>query len=108
MEGEAVERIGAGSEHALSSPAASIVPTVGGSLPEIAASGARRSTRACPGALQVTMFGKGLLILTCQLLACISVIVLIGFILAPIVWIWAMIAANNDVRKWNADHGIVS
>jgi TM2 domain-containing membrane protein YozV len=52
--------------------------------------------------------GKGILILFCAFLAALSSLIIIGFILAPAVWIWGMVAANNDVRKWNAEHGIVS
>ncbi len=52
--------------------------------------------------------GKGIGILCCAFLAALSSLIIIGFILAPAVWIWGMIAANNDVRKWNAEHAIVS
>lgn len=52
--------------------------------------------------------GKGLLILGCYFVACISCLILIGFVLAPAVWIWGMIAAANDVRAWNRQHGIIS
>jgi TM2 domain-containing membrane protein YozV len=52
--------------------------------------------------------GKGLLILGCQILACALCLVAIGFVLSPAVWIWGMIAANNDVRAWNRRHGIMS
>jgi TM2 domain-containing membrane protein YozV len=52
--------------------------------------------------------GKGVLILGCQIVASILCLVVIGFVLAPAVWIWGMIAANNDVRAWNQRHGIMS
>jgi TM2 domain-containing membrane protein YozV len=52
--------------------------------------------------------GKGLLILACQIVASILCLVVVGFVLAPAVWIYGMIAANNDVRAWNQKHGIVS
>jgi TM2 domain-containing membrane protein YozV len=52
--------------------------------------------------------GKGIGILVLSILAWISAIFLIGFILAPAVWIWGMVAANNDAHKWNRAHGIMS
>jgi TM2 domain-containing membrane protein YozV len=52
--------------------------------------------------------GKGIGILVLSILAWISAIFLIGFVLGPAVWIWGMVAANNDARKWNRAHGILS
>ena len=52
--------------------------------------------------------GKGILILACYIVAWVTTIVLIGFVLAPAVWIWGMVAANNDAHAWNRAHGILS
>jgi TM2 domain-containing membrane protein YozV len=52
--------------------------------------------------------GKGVLILACFILAAISSFFIIGFILSPVVWIYGMVAANNDTHKWNRAHGIIS
>jgi TM2 domain-containing membrane protein YozV len=52
--------------------------------------------------------GKGIGILVFSILAWISAAFLIGFVLGPAVWIWGMVAANNDARQWNRAHGIVS
>jgi TM2 domain-containing membrane protein YozV len=52
--------------------------------------------------------GKGILILACYAVAWITCVVLIGFVLAPAVWIWGMVAANNDAHAWNRAHGILS
>jgi TM2 domain-containing membrane protein YozV len=52
--------------------------------------------------------GKGIGILACYIVAWVSAIVLIGFILAPAVWIWGMVTANNDANQWNRAHGILS
>jgi TM2 domain-containing membrane protein YozV len=52
--------------------------------------------------------GKGILILACYIVALVSCMFLIGFILAPAVWIWGMVAANSDAHKWNRAHGILS
>jgi len=52
--------------------------------------------------------GKGIGILILSILAWVSVIFLIGFVLGPAVWIWGMVAANNDARRWNRAHGILS
>lgn len=52
--------------------------------------------------------GKGILILSCSVLACISIMLVVGLILSPAVWIWGMVAANNDARSWNRAHGIIN
>jgi TM2 domain-containing membrane protein YozV len=52
--------------------------------------------------------GKGIGILILSILAWVTAIFFIGFILGPAVWIWGMVAANNDARKWNRAHGIMS
>ena len=52
--------------------------------------------------------GKGVLIVCCYAVAWISCLFLIGFVLAPAVWIWGMVAANNDAHSWNRAHGILS
>jgi TM2 domain-containing membrane protein YozV len=52
--------------------------------------------------------GKGIGILACYLVSVVLVLVLVGFIAAPAVWIWGMVAANNDAHKWNRAHGIMS
>ncbi len=52
--------------------------------------------------------GKGIGILACYIVSFILVIFLVGLIAAPAVWIWGMVAANNDAHKWNRTHGILS
>jgi len=52
--------------------------------------------------------GKGVAILLSSIVAAISCIVLIGFILWPIVWILGMIFAATDTRDWNRARGIIS
>jgi TM2 domain-containing membrane protein YozV len=52
--------------------------------------------------------GKGIGILACYIVSLVLVLVLVGFIAAPAVWIWGMVAANNDAHKWNRAHGILS
>ena len=42
------------------------------------------------------------------LAANVLIFFLVGFIAAPAVWIWGMVAANNDAHKWNRAHGILS
>jgi len=48
------------------------------------------------------------MILACYVAAFILVFFLVGLIAAPAVWIWGMVAANNDAHKWNRAHGIMS
>ena len=52
--------------------------------------------------------GKGVGILACYVVALVLTLVLIGFIVAPAVWIWGMVTANNDANSWNRAHGIMS
>jgi TM2 domain-containing membrane protein YozV len=52
--------------------------------------------------------GKGVGILALYILSWICTIILIGFAMAPAVWIWGMVTANNDANKWNRAHGIMS
>jgi TM2 domain-containing membrane protein YozV len=52
--------------------------------------------------------GKGIGILACYLAGVVLCFFLIGIVVAPAVWIWGMVAANNDVHKWNRAHGIMS
>ncbi|MFC7486225.1 hypothetical protein ACOCJ7_13330 [Knoellia sp. CPCC 206453] len=34
--------------------------------------------------------------------------VLIGFLTAPAIWIWAMVDAYQSAQRWNLERGIVS
>jgi TM2 domain-containing membrane protein YozV len=52
--------------------------------------------------------GKGIGILVAYIVSAVLIIFLVGFIAAPAVWIWGMVAANNDAHKWNRTHGILS
>jgi TM2 domain-containing membrane protein YozV len=52
--------------------------------------------------------GKGALILACYIVACITCLVLVGFVLAPACWIWGMVSGHQDAKRWNAAHGIIS
>jgi len=52
--------------------------------------------------------GKGIGILAAYVVAVILIFFLIGFLATPAVWIWGMVAANNDAHKWNRAHGILS
>jgi TM2 domain-containing membrane protein YozV len=52
--------------------------------------------------------GKGVGILAAYILSCVLCFIIIGFILAPGVWVYGMVAANNDAHAWNRAHGIMS
>jgi TM2 domain-containing membrane protein YozV len=52
--------------------------------------------------------GKGAAILVSYFVAILLCFFLIGFILSPAVWIYGMVAANNDTHKWNREHGLIS
>jgi TM2 domain-containing membrane protein YozV len=60
------------------------------------------------GSMIAGRVGKGVAILCAHIVAVALCWVLIGFALAPAVWIYSMVAGASDARKWNAQHGIVS
>ena len=35
-------------------------------------------------------------------------VLLIGFVTAPLVWVWSMVDAYSGARQWNLRHGIIS
>lgn len=51
---------------------------------------------------------KGVFILLGYLFSYLLMFVLIGFLTAPIFWIWGMIDAYQGAQSWNARHGIIS
>lgn len=51
---------------------------------------------------------KGIGILVGYLLSYLLMLVIIGFITAPIFWVWGMVDAYQGAQRWNARHGIVS
>jgi TM2 domain-containing membrane protein YozV len=60
------------------------------------------------GSMLNEQVGKGIGILAAYIVSVILVFFLVGIIAAPAVWIWGMVAANNDAHKWNRAHGIMS
>jgi TM2 domain-containing membrane protein YozV len=52
--------------------------------------------------------GKGVVILVSYFVSLVLIAVIIGWIAAPAVWIWGMVAGYLDAQKWNQDHGIIS
>jgi TM2 domain-containing membrane protein YozV len=52
--------------------------------------------------------GRGLIILGSYIVACVLCLVLIGFIIAPAVWIWGIIDGALSADRWNRKHGIIS
>jgi TM2 domain-containing membrane protein YozV len=52
--------------------------------------------------------GRGSIILISYIIACVLCLVLIGFILAPAVWIWGVIDGARSADRWNRRHGIIS
>jgi TM2 domain-containing membrane protein YozV len=60
------------------------------------------------GSMLNEQVAKGVWILIGYIVSAVLCIVLIGFLLAPAVWIYGMITASNDAHKWNQAHGILS
>lgn len=52
--------------------------------------------------------GKGIAFLLGYFAAAISMLVLVGFIATPAVWIWSMIDAYQGAQRWNMRYGILS
>ena len=60
------------------------------------------------GSLIAGRIGWGVLIFSAYLIACLSLFVLIGFLLVPVVWVWGMADAYLGAKSWNSRHGIIS
>ena len=52
--------------------------------------------------------GKGIAMFAAYLISLALLFVLIGFVLAPAIWIWSMVDGYTGARQWNARHGILS
>ncbi len=52
--------------------------------------------------------GKGIMFFCAAFVSGLLCLVLIGFILLPVVWIWAIADAYSGAQRWNARHGIIS
>ena len=52
--------------------------------------------------------GTGILFLVAYLVSLGLLVVLIGFVLVPLVWVVAMVDAYQGAQRWNAQRGIVS
>ena len=60
------------------------------------------------GSLVAGRFGWGAVIFAAYVVAWLSMFVLIGFLLVPVVWIWGMADAYLGAKSWNSRHGIIS
>lgn len=52
--------------------------------------------------------GKGVLVLCCTVVAWLSVVFIVGFLLVPACHLWGAWTANNDANRWNRAHGLVA
>jgi TM2 domain-containing membrane protein YozV len=60
------------------------------------------------GSMMAGKTGKGIGILIGWLIGWLLCLVLIGFVIMPVFWIWGLVAAYTDAVGWNRDHGIIS
>lgn len=60
------------------------------------------------GSMYAGSVGLGVIILILWLISVVTVIIVIGWILAPACWIWGMIAACMNAQRWNRERGIIS
>ena len=52
--------------------------------------------------------GKGAAFLLSYIASALLLLVIVGFVLVSIVWIWSMVDAYSGARGWNARYGILS
>jgi TM2 domain-containing membrane protein YozV len=52
--------------------------------------------------------GTGVTILIAYVIAAVLIVVFIGILLAPAVWIWGLVDAYQGAQRWNRRHGIIS
>jgi TM2 domain-containing membrane protein YozV len=52
--------------------------------------------------------GLGIAIFICYVIALATMLVVIGFVLVPAVWVWGMCDAYTGAKNWNRRHGILS
>lgn len=60
------------------------------------------------GSMMAGRAGKGTGILAGYLAGCLLCLVVIGLVIAPVFWVWGLVAAHGDAVRWNAEHGIIS
>ena len=51
---------------------------------------------------------KGLVFFVAYVVGIVAVLVLVGFLIVPVVWIWAMVDAYSSAKQWNLRHGILA
>ena len=51
---------------------------------------------------------KGVAMIVAYFASFLLMLIIIGFITAPIIWIWSMVDAYQSAQSWNLRHGIVS
>jgi len=51
---------------------------------------------------------KGVVFFVAYVVGIVAVIVLVGFLIVPVVWIWAMVDAYSSAKQWNMRHGILA
>lgn len=52
--------------------------------------------------------GKGVIALVAYGISWLLTTILIGFLMLPVVVIWAIVDAYRSAQRWNRDHGILS
>ena len=52
--------------------------------------------------------GKGVLMFVGYLLSFALMVVLVGFLTAPAIWVWGMVDAYQGAQRWNLQHGVIS
>ncbi|MGV1007748.1 MAG: DUF2510 domain-containing protein [Dermatophilaceae bacterium] len=51
---------------------------------------------------------KGLVFVIAFLAGIVALVVLVGFLVVPVVWVWAMIDAYRSAMQWNQRYGIIA
>ena len=51
---------------------------------------------------------KGVVFFVAYVVGIVAVVVVVGFVIVPVVWIWAMVDAYSSAKQWNLRHGILA
>lgn len=51
---------------------------------------------------------KGIVFFVAYVVGIVAVLVVLGFVIVPVVWIWAMVDAYSSAKQWNLRHGILA
>jgi TM2 domain-containing membrane protein YozV len=60
------------------------------------------------GTMYAGEVGAGIAFLAATVVSVLAMVILVGFVTTPLIWIFAMIHAHQAVQRWNRRHGVIS